>query len=129
MGTHAGLSTGIRHVSTLYFVALLREELGRRIRIARKEKGFSQQELAELVGLKHAQDISRYERGKTEVPDFRIDRIATATDRPRSYFMRDPAEPEPVEDLDARLNRLEALVHGIAQTLGVIDPDDTPTGR
>jgi transcriptional regulator with XRE-family HTH domain len=100
-------------------VALLREELGRRIRTARNEKGLSQQELAELVGLKHAQDISRYERGKTEVPDFRIDRIATATDQPRSYFLRDPAEPETVKNLDERLAGLETLLNRIAQALGV----------
>jgi transcriptional regulator with XRE-family HTH domain len=119
MGTHLSLSTRTRHGSTLYFVALLREELGRRIKIARNEKGFSQQELAELVGLKHAQDISRYERGLTEVPDFRIDRIAEATGQPRSYFMRDPAEPEPAKNLDERLDRLEALLRRVADALGV----------
>lgn len=94
MTSHLGLSTRSEHAGTLYFVALLREELGRRIKTARVAAGLSQQDLAEKIGLKHAQDVSRYERGKVEVPGHRIDLIAEATDRPRSFFTRDPAEPE-----------------------------------
>lgn len=127
MTSRVGLSTRGVHVGTLYFVALLREELGKRIAAARKAAGLSQQELAHKIGLKHAQDISRYERGKVEVPSFRIDLIAEATGRQRSYFTRDPTEPEPVapdhlrqaireetagildllQRIDARLQRVE----------------------
>ena len=94
MTSHTSLSTRSEHIGTLYFVALLREELGRRIKTARTAAGLSQQDLAEKIGLKHAQDVSRYERGKVEVPGHRIDLISEATGRPRSFFTRDPAEPE-----------------------------------
>lgn len=94
MGRHASLSTRRVQTGTLYFVALLREELGRRIAAARTSAGLSQQQLAAEIGLKHAQDVSRYERGKVEVPSHRIDLIAEATGRPRSYFVRDPSEPD-----------------------------------
>lgn len=129
MNSHASLSTGTRHIGTLYFVALLREELGRRIKDARNEAGLSQQDLASAIGLKHAQDVSRYERGLVEVPSFRIDRIAEATGRPRSYFTRDPAEPEDrpatdeeiaslraeVADVGERLDRIEILLRQLAE--------------
>jgi len=109
-----GLSTPRVQIGTLYFVALLREELGRRIATARHDAGLSQQDLAERIGLKHAQDVSRYERGKVEVPSFRIDRIAEATGRPRSYFVRDPLEPElPTGEsasLDALLEGQETIL-------------------
>lgn len=114
MSRQAGLSTPGVHSGTLYFVALLREELGRRIKVARTAAKLSQQELAEKIGLKHAQDISRYERGKGEVPSHRIDLIAEATGRPRSFFVRDPAESEPLE-VD-RLTALEEQVAEVRQT-------------
>lgn len=94
MGRHDSLSTRRVDIGTLYFVALLREELGRRIKTARTSARLSQQELAWKIGLKHAQDVSRYERGKVEVPAHRIDLIAEVTGRARSFFVRDPAEPE-----------------------------------
>ena len=126
-----GLSTQSEHVGTLYFVALLREELGRRIKTARTAAGLSQQDLAEKIGLKHAQDISRYERGKTEVPGHRIDLIAEATDRPRSFFTRDPAEPEPVSPSEPevlqRIAQLEASVESLRHV--VLEALGLPSGR
>jgi transcriptional regulator with XRE-family HTH domain len=100
MSSAVSLSTPRVQNGTLYFVALLREELGRRIAAARTSAGLSQQQLAALIGLKHAQDVSRYERGKVDVPSHRIDLIAEATGRPRSYFVRDPSEPEPTPSTD-----------------------------
>lgn len=109
MRSHAGLSTPRVQIGTLYFVALLREELGRRIKTARTGAGLSQQQLAEAIGLRHAQDVSRYERGIVEVPSHRIDLIAETTDRPRSFFTRDPSEPEVSSDGD-RFVRLESQI-------------------
>lgn len=111
MPSLVSLSTPRVQVGTLYFVALLREELGRRIATARHGAGLSQQQLATAIGLKHAQDISRYERGKVEVPSSRIDLIAEATGRPRSFFTRDPAEPEPADP-----ERIESLERELAET-------------
>lgn len=105
------LSTRHAEIGTLYFVALLREQLGERIKTARVGAGMTQRELAERIHLKNATDVSRYERGIVEVPSHRIDLIAEATGRPRSYFTRDPAEPEPdLGDDDERFSRLEARI-------------------
>lgn len=92
------ISTSRVEVGNLYFVALLREELGERIKSARNAAGLSQRELADLIHIKNASDVSRYERGVVEVPSHRIDLIASATSKPRSYFTRDPSEPEPVDE-------------------------------
>ena len=108
MSKHGSLWTRTEHAGTLYVVALLREELGRRIKTARLAAGLTQQELAARIGLRHAQDVSRYERGKTEVPSGRLDLIAEATGRRRSYFTRDPAEPEPADP--GQEARLEGLI-------------------
>lgn len=92
-------------MGTLYLVALLREELGKRIKEARVAAGMTQRELADRIHLKNATDVSRYERGVVEVPSHRIDLIAEATGRPRSFFTRDPSEPDAVDE--DRIERLE----------------------
>jgi transcriptional regulator with XRE-family HTH domain len=122
MSRHKSLSTPRVQSGTLYFVALLREELGRRIKVARTAAGLSQQDLAEKVGLKHAQDISRYERGKVDVPSHRIDLIAEATGRTRSFFVRDPNDPEPIgEDRITGLEqKVEAVRIGQQQVLDLL---------
>lgn len=127
MNRPCSVSTRRVETGTLYFVALLREELGRRIATARIASGLSQRELADRIGLKNASDVSRYERGIVEVSGPRIDLIAEATGRPRSYFTRDPAEPEPSlngglsEDAEARLLlRLDELAEGIDRILRML---------
>lgn len=118
MTSLTGISTRRAETGTLYFVALLRTELGRRIKTARVAAGMSQRELADRIGLKNASDVSRYERGTVEVPAHRIDLIAEATGRPRSYFTRDPAEEEPQTGQSARLEELIArLIALLEETL------------
>lgn len=109
MVAHLSLSTPRVQNGTLYFVALLREELGRRIATARHGAGLTQRELAAAIGLENASDVSRYERGKGEVPSHRIDLIAEATGRPRSFFTRDPSEPDvpSADQIDRMEQRLE----------------------
>lgn len=117
MNTHERISTRRVETGTLYFVSLLREELGRRIKTARVGAKLSQRELADRIGLKNASDVSRYERGTVEVPAHRIDLIAEATKRPRSYFTRDPAEPEPVP-----VEMIARLIELLEETLGQRTP-------
>ena len=119
MSRRTKVSTSRVETGSLYFVALLREELGRRIAAARTSAKLSQQELANMIGLKHAQDIGRYERGKVDVPGHRIDLIAEATNRPRSYFVRDPSEPEPITSglSEAGVAELRAEIREMRQLL------------
>lgn len=120
MSTHQRISTRRPDVGTLYFVALLREELGRRIKTARVGAKLSQRELADAIGLKNSSDVSRYERGTVEVPAHRIDLISEATGRTRSYFTRDPSEPEPTEEteLAALRGELAEVREMVAELLG-----------
>jgi len=99
----------------MLFVALGQHEIGRRIAEARESAGFTQQQLAEEIGLKHAQQISKYERGKAEVPTRRLHKIATVTKRPISFFVGDtPAGPAAAEATDQLVNvpveQLAALI-------------------
>lgn len=104
-------------MGTLYLVALLREDLGERIKTARVQAGLTQRELADKIHLKNATDVSRYERGAVDVPSHRIDLIANATGRPRSFFTRDPSEPEPLEDAGTFADRLELIESRMASAL------------
>jgi transcriptional regulator with XRE-family HTH domain len=95
-------------------MALGQQELGRRIRQAREDAGFTQSELAEELGLRHPQSVSRYERGETEVPQKRLRRIAEVTGKPLGFFLNDePVDQEPTEDADTF-----ALVQQILEQLG-----------
>jgi transcriptional regulator with XRE-family HTH domain len=108
-------------------VAIGQEEIGRRIAQARDEAGLNQRQLAELIGVADAQSISRYERGKTEVSQKRLRRIAEATGKPMSFFVREPDEPveldlrEEVVLLRERVDRMLALV------LKALDLEEPPT--
>jgi transcriptional regulator with XRE-family HTH domain len=119
MSSARAISTRGHNIGTLYFVALLREDLGRRIKTARHDAGLTQRELADRIHLKNATDVSRYERGAVEVPSHRIDLIAQATGRPRSFFTRDPSEEEP--DPDPALESLQGEVEGMAKQLERIE--------
>lgn len=99
-------------------MALGAAELGRLIAKARDEANLSQAELAEKIGLKHPQSISRYERGETEVPAKRLRRIAEVTRKPLSYFLgADPeAELGGEGGWENVVLRLEALEQSEGQT-------------
>lgn len=76
------------------------------IKRARKEAGMNQLDLARAVGLAHPQSISNYERGIEEPPLHRLRRIATATNKPISYFT-DSQEASELLGLRERVEELE----------------------
>ena len=76
------VSTKTRRLRQLLLVSLGQQELGRRIRQARDDAGLTQSQLAELLGLKHPQSISRYERGETEVPQRALDGLPLRVEDP-----------------------------------------------
>jgi transcriptional regulator with XRE-family HTH domain len=94
------VSTKTRRLRHLLLMSLGQQELGKRIRQAHEEAGLTQSELAERLGLRHPQSISRYERGETEVPQKRLRRISDETEKPLSFFLADDLEQpeEPVAD-------------------------------
>lgn len=84
------VSTNARRLRQFLLMVIGQEELGRRIKEAREDAGLTQSQLADLLGLKHPQSVSRYERGQTEVPAKRLRRIAEATGKPMVFFVDEP---------------------------------------
>jgi transcriptional regulator with XRE-family HTH domain len=95
---HPLVSTKPRHLRHLLRVSLGLDELGRRIKQAREDAHLTQQELADRIGIKTAQSISRYERGETEVSTKRLRRIAEATGKEMTFFVTLPAEVSVQDD-------------------------------
>ncbi len=114
-------STKTRHLRHLLRVALGQTEIGQRIAVARDKAGLTQQELADRIGVKTAQSISRYERGETEVPMKKLERIADATRKPLSFFIQVPEERQAeAYAWDQVMARLDAIEAREGQTLEVV---------
>lgn len=62
-------------------------EIGRRIRARRLELHLSQDELAKLAGYKSRSSINKIEQGKNDIPQTKIQDIATALSTTVSYIM------------------------------------------
>lgn len=67
---------------------ILLVKLGQRIRSFRKQKGFSQEELAEITGL-HRTYIGGVERGERNISIINLSAIARALDIPLSVLLQD----------------------------------------
>ena len=66
------------------------QEIGRRIKALREEKGWSQVQLVRLTGLS-AVGISNYEAGKRRAPLEKLELIASALSVPLEALLKDPA--------------------------------------
>lgn len=81
---------GARARAASRFVANIRSDLVAAILERRSEKGFSQQQLAELVGVSR-KDLNRYLCGQRELPLRSIADLAWALDKEIHIELRDPA--------------------------------------
>jgi len=84
-------------------------EIGKRIRALRLERGLSQTELGNLLGVTF-QQIQKYEKGANRVAAGRLQRVAEALDVPITFFYAgSPGEQENVEtdSVDVGLGFLE----------------------
>ena len=112
-------------------MALGQQELGRRIRQAREDAGLTQSELADLLGLRHPQSISRYERGETEVPQKRLRRIAEVTGKPLGFFLTEEQMPQkPAEDGDtlALVQKVLEEVRALRAAVSRLEEEPTRAG-
>lgn len=116
---HTLVSTRPSRLRHLLRVSLGLDELGRRIKQAREEANLTQQDLADRIGIKTAQSISRYERGQTEVTTKRLRQIAEATGKEMSFFVTLPEEVRPAGQdprlaplLEQAIDLLEELLAG-----------------
>lgn len=66
--------------------------IGVRIREARKNRGFTQKELAEQIGV-HQTTVGEWERGEKRIPEERIDQIAQVL-YVKASWLREAVQPE-----------------------------------
>ena len=85
-------------------------EIGRRIRARRLELHLSQDELAKLAGYKSRFSINKIEQGKNDIPQTKIQDIATALSTTVAYIMgAEPNIPTPDVAVDASEKELSLL--------------------
>ncbi len=74
------------------------KQIGRKIQLAREEKGITQLELAKMLGITQAA-LSNYELGKRRVYFHQIELIAEHLEKPISYFLDDESMLEGYENI------------------------------
>lgn len=84
------------------------EEVGRRIRIRRHERGLTQLALGEALDLTF-QQIQKYENGKNRVGAGRLQQIAKILDVPVSFFFADDIKTDGLSQVSNLLDTAYAL--------------------
>jgi transcriptional regulator with XRE-family HTH domain len=72
------------------------KEIGRKLQLAREEKGMSQEQLARALGCSQSA-LSNYEKGKRRLYLSHLEKLSQILDKPLEYFMennRPPVEKE-----------------------------------
>ena len=87
-----------------------RKELGKRLKQARKEKGLSQEELANLIGLKVG-TVSKYEQGDRTPGIGKLQLIATALECDTSRFVASGDEYVRMTQTTDYSNNLDAYLN------------------
>ena len=90
------------------------------IRILRKEKGWTQEQLADAVGMKRAV-ISKYESGMVSPSFDMIQKIAAALNVPITSLMTQDATVDTSTDLAEYCTRYEACLNVVCDDSGVPD--------
>jgi len=106
------------HGKLLLAVTLDPKDVGRHIAAARIRRGWTQMTFAVEANVSMS-TVARWEAGKLP-PVRELMRIADVLGVPAEQLVESPDVPS---DIDDRLSRLEALVDGIAQKLGVTIPE------
>lgn len=84
-------------------------DIGIKIQAAREEKGFSQEQLARLVGCSQSA-LSNYEKGKRRLYLSQLEKIAEILDKPLEYFVENNRPPVEKEHLLGG-NRSDQFLH------------------
>ncbi len=69
------------------------KQIGRRLQTAREEAGFSQEQLATLMGCAQS-TLSNYEKGKRRLYLTQLEKIAEILDKPIEYFIENQEKAE-----------------------------------
>jgi transcriptional regulator with XRE-family HTH domain len=122
-------TTKVPHFATLLVMALSPEQVGARIRKARRAKGWTHDELARRMG-KNTRTIQRWQKGRNpENGKSWLPRLATLMELadelevPRSYFVEIDETLPTQEDLAAQLEMLAQEVAELRDELRQRDDD------
>ena len=89
----------------------LTKTVGQRIGRARKEAGFSQEQLADKLGLSGNNVISRWENGQGSISVSQLVKVAELTHRPISYFFgEEGGEKLKTYKLEQKIKKLRELL-------------------
>jgi transcriptional regulator with XRE-family HTH domain len=102
-------------------VIALRKSIGGRIKAAREERGFTQEQLAERANLTAGGRVSDYERGQYRVGLEVLQRIATAMNIPISeLFNFEDSKSSQVDRkvVRDRVNELESEIESLTDQVG-----------
>ena len=79
--------------------------IGKRIKILRKKKGYTQQELADILG-KSLRTVQKYETGEIEVSSSVVNQLANELDTTPTFILGYDTEIEPLRSLADVMNYL-----------------------
>ena len=95
---------------------------GRKVRQARRERGMSQDALAEALGLTF-QQVQKYESGRSRLSAGRLRDVAIALAKPVTFFFEPLSLPQP--DSGERCQRVQLLRHDARRLIDRLsDPED-----
>lgn len=94
------------------------QEIGARIQQARKEKGLTQEELAEMASFSK-RSLQDYETGQT-IPYRQLQELGRLLGRPTEWFLYGERDPSGA-DLEQVLGAVEALRAEVSEIRGIVE--------
>lgn len=95
------------------------KEIGRKIQLAREEKGLSQEQLAKALGCSQSA-LSNYEKGKRRLYLSHMEKLSEILDKPLEYFLESPLSSK---DLSASSITSTDLINKINHMLKDLDEE------
>lgn len=95
----------------------IKREIGKRLKRARKDKGYTQEDVAGLLGLKQV-SYSAFERGRSLISLEHLLKLPRILDKPITYFLPDSVVSEAEKQrlmLDPRFNEIAGIWLGLGE--------------
>lgn len=113
-------ATNSREFRTFLLMAQFEaQEIGARIQQARKEKGLTQEELAEMASFSK-RSLQDYETGQT-IPYRQLQELGRLLGRPTEWFLYGEKDPAAGADLEQVLEAVEGLRAEVAEIRGILE--------
>lgn len=96
-------------------------QIGRRLQIAREEAGFSQEQLAAMMGCAQS-TLSNYEKGKRRLYLNQLEKIAEILEKPIEYFVGNNDVGERTTEAGVPVGQVEPELLQIINSLYSLSP-------